>query len=168
MGRFLALLVFLGGPVLELFVATRVADAIGPGWTVLALVAFSLLGVWVMRIAGASWWGALRSAGPEGRLPDGREVADAALMFVAGLLLFLPGFVSDAVGLVLLVPPVRDGVQHLVTRWFTRRFTAVHGPGGTTIWTRSTQVVRGEVVRDDEQPPNRPPNGQPPALPPGS
>lgn len=162
--RVVLLLLLVVAPLGELWVAVQVAQAIGPGWTLLALAAASLLGLWVMRNAGASWWGALRAGHLEGRLPDGREVADAALMFLAGVLLFLPGFVSDAVGLFLLVPPVRDGVQHVVTRWFTRRFTAVTEPGGTTIWTRSTQVVRGEVVRDDSPEPP----GPPPALPPGS
>lgn len=162
--RVVLLLLLVVAPLGELWVAVQVAQAVGPGWTLLALAAASLLGLWVMRIAGASWWGALRAGQLEGRLPDGREVADAALMFLAGVLLFLPGFVSDAVGLLLLVPPVRDGVQHVVTRWFTRRFTAVTGPGGTTIWTRSTQVVRGEVVRDDA--PEPPP--VPPSLPPGT
>lgn len=164
--RVVALLLLVVAPIGELWVAVQVAQAVGPGWTLLALVGASLLGLWVMRIAGASWWAALRGGHLEGRLPDGREVADAALLFLAGVLLFLPGFVSDAVGLVLLVPPVRDGVQHVVTRWFTRRFTAVTGPGGTTIWTRSTRVVRGEVVRDDDVPPG--PSAPPPALPPGS
>ncbi len=161
--RLVLLLLLVVAPIGELWVAVQVAQAVGPGWTLLALAAATLLGIWVMRIAGASWWGALRAGRLEGRLPDGREVADAGLMFLAGLLLFLPGFVSDGVGLVLLVPPVRDGVQHVVTRWFTRRFTAVTGPGGTTIWTRSSEVIRGEVVREDVPPEG----GRPPALPPG-
>jgi len=77
------------------------------------------------------------------------------LLFLAGLLIFLPGFISDAVGLLLLAPPVRAGLQAVTAAWFVRRFTSVSGPGGVRIWTRSEssdRIVRGDVVREDEPP----------------
>ena len=74
------------------------------------------------------------------------------LLFLAGLLIFLPGFVSDGVGLVLLLPPVRALLQAATAAWFVRRFTAVSGPGGARIWTRQDRIVKGDVVREDEPP----------------
>jgi UPF0716 protein FxsA len=116
----------------------------------------------VLRRAGASWWRALRGqvtaadgTAVTGQRPDGRAAAHAALLFLAGLLIFLPGFVSDVIGLLLLLPPVRALLQAGTAAWFVRRFTAVSGPGGVRIWSRSEdplrgEVIRGDIVRDDE------------------
>ncbi len=146
--------VFVVFPAVELYVAVQVGQAIGFGWVLLLLIAGAVLGSAVMRRAGASWWSALRVEGTAGRLPDGRAAGDAAMLFLAGLLIFLPGFVSDVVGLVLLVPPVRRVLQTAAVTWFVRRFTAVTGPGGFTVWQRTTtdtRVIKGEVVREDRE-----------------
>jgi len=160
---------FVVAPAVELGVAVWVGRAIGAGWLLGWFLAAVVVGLWAMRRAGAVWWRELRRGHLEGRLPGGRAVADAALQFAGGLLLALPGLVSDVAGLLLLVPPVRDAVRLSGQAWFVRRFTAVTGPGGATVWTRRTDVVRGEVVREDEGPGGAggPPTG-PPQLPPGS
>ena len=94
--------------------------------------------------------------------PNGVRAARAALLFLAGLLLFLPGFVTDALGLLLLLPPVRALLQTATAAWFVRRFTSVDGPGGLRLWTRAPRVVRGDVVRDDKPgAPQRPPEQLP-------
>ena len=160
--------VFVALPAIEIFVIVTVAHAIGFGSTLLLLVAGAVLGIYVMRRAGASWWRALRGqvatadgTAVTGQRPDGRAAAHAALLFLAGLLIFLPGFVSDAVGLLLLLPPVRGLLQAGTAAWFVRRFSAVSGPGGVRIWTRPEpggpiqgdivrpDVIRGEIVRGD-------------------
>ncbi|HEY5185092.1 MAG TPA: FxsA family protein [Actinomycetes bacterium] len=159
--------VFIVAPAVEIYLLVQVGQAIGFGWVLLLLIAGALLGSAVMRRAGASWWSALRANGTGSQLPDGRVAADAAMLFSAGLLIFLPGFVSDAVGLVLLLPPARRLIETAAVAWFVRRFSAVTGPGGFTVWQRTTsdpQVIKGEVIRED-----RPDNGEPPrGLPPSS
>jgi UPF0716 protein FxsA len=170
--------VFVVAPAVEIFVIVSVAHVIGLGWTLLALVAGAFLGAYVMRRAGSSWWQALRGqvtaadgAVVTGQRPDGRAAAQAALLFLAGLLIFLPGFVSDAVGLLLLLPPVRGLLQAGTARWFTRRFTEVSGPGGVRVWTRPPgtapgKVVRGDVVQGDvvQRDGVRDPDPEPPQL----
>jgi len=150
----LAFVVLIVIPALEIYVFVQVAHLVGLGWAFLFVLAFSLLGLYVMRRAGSSWWRALRgAASADGATvvnrPDGTRAARAALLFLAGLLLFLPGFITDVVGLVLLLPPVRALLQTATAAWFVRRFTAVDGPGGVRIWTRPARVVRGDVVRED-------------------
>jgi UPF0716 protein FxsA len=150
----LAFFVLIVVPALEIFVFVQVAHLVGLGWALLLVLAFSLLGISVMRRAGSSWWRALRGPATAGGVtvvnrPDGTGAARAALLFLAGLLLFLPGFITDVLGLVLLLPPVRALLQTATAAWFVRRFTAVDGPGGMRIWTRRTGVVRGDVVRED-------------------
>jgi UPF0716 protein FxsA len=165
--------VFVVCPAVEIFVIVQVAHAIGFGWTLLLLVAGAVLGAFVMRVAGASWWGALRgrTQTAEGVIvsaprPDAAAAGRAALLFLAGLLIFLPGFVSDVVGLVLLVPPVRGLLAAGVAGWFTRRFSAVTGPGGVRVWTRTPPRSGGfGVVREDREGPHD--EGPPHPLPPG-
>ncbi|MFI5101319.1 MAG: FxsA family protein [Actinomycetes bacterium] len=174
----LAFFVFVVFPAVEIYVIVRMVELIGFGWTLVALVAGAALGLYVMRRAGSTWWQALRGrirtdpgaagggavvTGP----PDGAAAARAALLFLAGLLIFLPGFVSDAVGLVLLLPPVRALLQAATAAWFVRRFTSVTGPGGVPVWTRRGRVVPGQVVREDSSPGDRPPADPPSQLPPG-
>ena len=146
-------------PAVEIFVVIAVAHAIGLGLTLLLMVAGAFLGSYVMRRAGASWWRALRGqvrtadgTSVTGQRPDGRAAAQAALLFLAGLLIFLPGFVSATLGLILLLPPVRAALQAVTAAWFVRRFTAVSGPGGVRIWSRPDDrphVIRGDIVRED-------------------
>ena len=163
--------IFIVFPAIEIFVFVEVVKAIGFGWALLLIVAAAGLGAYVMRIAGAAGWRALRgqvvvdqsaSPGPgpelggtatvQGR-PDGVAAADAALLFLAGLLLFLPGYVSDVAGLLLLLPPVRALVRGATAAWFLRRFTSVEGPGGVRLWVRDgRRVVPGQVIREDGSP----------------
>ena len=171
--------VFVVFPAVEIYVIVQVEQVIGFGWTLFALVAGAAVGSYVMRLAGASWWRALRGratvdgAGSEGSggavvqgRPDGTAAARAALLFLAGLLIFLPGYISDVVGLVLLLPPVRALLQTATAAWFVRRFTSVTGPGGVRLWTRTDRIVPGQVVREDGDPGRPGPTKPPPALPP--
>jgi UPF0716 protein FxsA len=182
-----AFLIFVVAPAVEIFVFVEVARLIGLGWALLALVAGAAVGAWVMRLAGAAGWRALRGqvvvdgaqggtgsggAVVQGR-PDGPAAADAALLFLAGLLIFLPGFISDLFGLLLLLPPTRVLVRGVAAAWFVRRFTSVEGPGGVRLWVRNGRVVPGQVVREDGSPgagvpggPGGPSGGPPSQLPP--
>lgn len=118
----MALLVLLGlvvGAIVEIWVAIRVADAIGALPTVALLLLSSIAGTNVLR-RGAPWaWRRIAEASRTGeRL--GREVLDGGLIVMAGLLLLVPGLVSGVLGALLLLPPiravVRPGLAFLVLR----------------------------------------------------
>lgn len=97
-----------------------VADTLG-WWDAVALsLLISLAGVWLTKRAGLGAARRIQEAGEAGRIPS-REVADGALILLAGLLLLLPGFVTDAFGVALLLPPVRAGVRVLALRRFRRK-----------------------------------------------
>src|SRR4249920_1025053 len=100
-----ALMVLIVWSIIELFVMVQIAGAIGVLPTVLAVVAMSVAGLWLMKVEGL---GALRRAADQldrGEAPTD-EVVNGALIVVGGLLMFIPGFVTGAVGLLLLLPPV--------------------------------------------------------------
>jgi UPF0716 protein FxsA len=102
----LVVLLLLCWPIAELYVAIQVAGAIGVLLTVILLIAGWPLGMWLLRTEGGAAWRRLRAATATGR-PPGREVLDGALILVGGSLLIVPGFITDVLGLVLLLPPTR-------------------------------------------------------------
>jgi UPF0716 protein FxsA len=118
-----ALLLVILWPVAELFVAIKVAEAIGVLLTVLLIVAGWPLGVWLAKTEGRAAWRRLSAAAtrPHTPRPPGREVIDGALVLAGAILLIVPGFITDAVGLLLLLPPTRAVARAAITRNFQSR-----------------------------------------------
>ena len=148
------LLVF-GYPLLEVLTVVGVASIIGWGWTLLALLAGIPIGVAVMRQAGRSAFAVIRDAAQSGGLPSG-EAGAHALTFLAGLLIAVPGFVSDCIGLILLLPPV----SRLVRRRYGPRVAAFAASTQSHTATSfgGPDVVIGHVVHHDDagSPPSDP------------
>jgi UPF0716 protein FxsA len=111
----LALLLLILWPVAEVFVAIKVAAAIGVLLTVLLLIAGIPLGAWLTRAEGRTAWRRLRTAVAAGR-PPGREVIDGALVLIGGMLFIVPGFITDLIGLLLLVAPSRSVAGAAIAR----------------------------------------------------
>jgi UPF0716 protein FxsA len=117
----LALLaIFIVVPLAELYVILKVGDAIGALWTIALLAADSVLGSLLLRAQGRSVWRRFNEALSTGRMPH-REVMDGVLVIFGGAFLITPGFITDIVGLVLLIPPTRAIVRRLVARRLGRR-----------------------------------------------
>lgn len=111
------LLILIGVPVLEVFVFIEVGLAIGWLLAVVLLLGTSLLGVWVVRIQGRSAIERISWAVSAHR-PPARAAVDGALGFLGGVLLVVPGFVTDALGALLVLGPTRT----LTRRWLSRRY----------------------------------------------
>ncbi len=109
-------------PVAEILVAVQVAHAIGALYTLLLLVAGWPLGTWAMRTQGRAAWRRLTAAVAEGRTP-GREVVDGGAIAIGGMLVILPGFITDVVGLALLLPPSRALLRGALVSNLRSRFT---------------------------------------------
>jgi UPF0716 protein FxsA len=107
--RLAALLVFLALPLAEIVLLVKAGETIGFWPTIGLLVAAAALGFAVIRARGATMVGRLFGAMGDGRLPF-EPVLDSYAVIVAGLLLIMPGFLSDAIGLLLLIPPVRHAL----------------------------------------------------------
>lgn len=112
--------VFIAVPLVELYVILQVGDAIGAVWTILILAADSVLGSLLLRSQGRAVWQRFNEAMSAGRMPH-REVVDGVLVIFGGALLITPGFVTDIVGLIFLVPPTRALVRGLAMRRIGRR-----------------------------------------------
>jgi UPF0716 protein FxsA len=117
------IVLFIVVPLAELYVILQVGEAIGAVWTILLLAADSLLGSLLLRSQGRTVWGRFNSAVAEGRMPH-REVIDGVLVIFGGAFLITPGFLTDIVGLLLLIPPTRALIRRLVARRVGRRVAA--------------------------------------------
>jgi UPF0716 protein FxsA len=136
------LLILLAATVIELSVLVAVGHAIGTLATIGLLILSSLLGAILLRREGARTLAAFIEA-IRSRRPPHHELLDGMLIAAAGALIVLPGFVSDALGLLLLLPPIRTLVRRRVLRLASRRSPARFAPGA---------VVEGEVVDDPAHP----------------
>jgi UPF0716 protein FxsA len=147
----LLLVAFVVVPLVEIYVLIQVGQVIGPWWTILLLIADSVLGGWLVRHEGRRAWLALTTALNSGRMPA-KELADGALILIGGTLMLTPGFVTDAVAILLILPFTRPVARRLLTQVVSRRLLAgavdvrrdprPPGPGPAG----DGPVVRGEVV----------------------
>jgi UPF0716 protein FxsA len=113
-------LLFIAVPIAELFVIIQVGEAIGVWWTIALLIADSILGSWLMRHQGRVAWRRFNETVAAGRVPA-REVLDGALVIFGGALLLTPGFITDILGLILLIPPSRALVRVVFARRLAHR-----------------------------------------------
>ena len=109
----LLVVLFVLVPIVEIAVIIQVGQAIGVTETLLLMVAVSVVGAWLVKREGIGLWRRAQRQLETGVVP-GRELVDAMLIMLAGALLLTPGFVSDCLGVLLLLPPVRAGLRRLV------------------------------------------------------
>lgn len=156
-------LAFLVVPILEIYVVTQVAGGIGWLNTIALVIFVSLLGAFLVKQQGFSLLGRVQRRLASGEMP-GKEIVDGMLVAVGGALLLTPGFLTDGLGLALIVPPTRAIIRTFVTRRFQHRvqvftpppgqqFGAGFGPSSRT--RPPGDVIDGEVVEDDDDQPDQ-------------
>jgi UPF0716 protein FxsA len=143
-------LLFIVMPIAEIYVIIQVGQAIGALWTILLLIADSVIGARLLTWQGRSAWRRFQDAVAAGRMPH-NEVLDGVLIVIGGALLLTPGFITDVLGLGLLLPPTRALVRRAVVRSIRRRGAAAR----VVLYTRP---------RTPPPPPEPPPERR---LPPG-
>jgi len=124
-----------------------VGSMIGFGWALGIAIVTAVLGSYLVRRTGLSVWGRFRGKVDQGVLP-GRELSDGAAILVSGAFLISPGFITDTLGFLLLIPAVRDVIYRSITRRLSGRFNVLTGnrrirpdwPGG------SQEVLQYEIV----------------------
>ncbi len=123
---------------LLVFVSTQVG-----WWTLAALMISTVLGAYLLQREWRKAWRHLSESLKTGSLPTGRT-ADAALVLMGGFMLIMPGFITDIVGLLLLLPFTRPGVRS-VLGWWVGRAMSEHTQTPSNPASPST-VIEGEVV----------------------
>lgn len=144
MGRLLAIfLLFM--PLIEIAGFVLVGSAIGLWWTLAAVMLAALLGGILLRYQGMAVLNEIRTTMNEGRMPA-RAIADGMLIGIAALLLVIPGFFSDLVGLLLLIPPVRTLIYALLAS----RMTVVSATASTAYRPQRPGEIGTIIELDDE------------------
>lgn len=147
-------LLFIAVPLAELAVLIQVGEAIGVWWTIALLVADAILGWWLMRRQGRAAWRRFNEAMQAGRVPT-REVLDGALVIFGGALLLTPGFITDILGLILLIPPSRAVVRAVLARRIAHRMVTVATPrphGDYDVEGTAADVDPDQIERRRETP----------------
>lgn len=118
-------LAFVVVPFVELYVIIQVAHVIGALDTIALLVVVSAVGAWLVKREGLGVWRRAQRQIGRGGMP-GNELVDGVLILFAGALLLTPGFVSDVLGILLLLPPVRFALRGYARRRLVHR-VEIHG-----------------------------------------
>jgi UPF0716 protein FxsA len=145
LGRLL-FLVFLIVPMIEIAFFVLIGQAIGLWPTLAGVLITAVVGSLVLRHQGLSLVNEIRSTMSRGQLPA-RAMLDAMLVAVAGLMLLLPGYFSDLIGIVLLIPPVRN----LLYAFLKSRFVLVSTNGPGAGFSRPAPERRGTIELDDDE-----------------
>ncbi len=142
------LALFLLFPLAEIYVLIRVGSLIGAIPTISLCVFTAVLGAMLMRSQGLSTMRRLQASLARGEMPA-EELLEGAVVLVGGALLLTPGFITDTIGFLALIPPVRRAA----VRWFLARGGVVvrRGPGGGPPGEgRGPRVIEGEFRREDD------------------
>ncbi|MGI9602916.1 MAG: FxsA family protein [Acidimicrobiales bacterium] len=146
-------LAFVVLPVLEVYVIVQVAGGIGWPEAIALVILVSVVGAFLVRLQGFAIWGRFQAQLAAGRMPS-NELVDGGLVLVAATLMLTPGFITDAVGLFLLVPFTRALVRRPVLsriRFRAENYQAYRVWNGAAAWRNdgSGPVVDTDGYRTD-------------------
>ena len=127
-------LLFIVIPLVELYVIIAVGEEIGAFWTVILVLLTAVVGINLLRIQGMSTLMRAQRNMAQGGIPA-MEMMEALAIAVAGVLLITPGFITDSIGFLLLIPATRQGI----IRYIMTRSTVHTGFGGQSGQWQSEQ-----------------------------
>lgn len=147
----LVLLIFVAAPLVELYFLIEVGSQIGAISTIALTVFTAVLGGLMVRLQGISVLLRVREMTERGELPA-IEMLEGAVLMLAGLMLLLPGFITDGLGFLLLITPVR---RALILGWLRRQgvmrpaWREGEAPGEGDAPTERRRIIDGEYRRED-------------------
>lgn len=156
------LLLLFVAMIVEITVLVLVGSAIGVLPTVALLVVASLVGLALLRREGTRTMASFSAAMRERRVPY-REVTDGMMIALAGVLILVPGFVSDVLAIALLIPPTRAVVRRVLEGFAARR-VGMGGPLRAARAARQVVVVDADFETHDDGAPRRAPTVLPPSA----
>lgn len=139
---------FLVVPIIEIYLLIQVGAVIGALPTILLVVATAVIGAYLLRQQGLSTLSRFQQNMATGVLPA-REMLEGVLLLIGGALLMTPGFFTDAIGFMCLIPMTR---QLFVAQLIKRSVGKVGGMTGTSgVSSGDDDIIEGEFSRKPEQ-----------------
>jgi UPF0716 protein FxsA len=142
--------IFIVVPIAELYVIFKVGEAIGVPLTILLLAADSLIGSLLLKSQGRAVWRRFSETMAAGRMPH-REVLDGVMVIFGGAFLITPGFITDVIGLFLLLPPTRAVARRILIRALGGRVWIGIAGAATRRRGRSDYDVEGTATPVDDE-----------------
>lgn len=136
------LLLFIGLPMVEIYVLIQVGHQIGALWTIVLLIAVAALGSALLRLQGLATLANVRAALARGELPT-EAILEGLVLLVAGVLMVTPGFVTDIAGLLCLLPPLRRAIARALGAGLMMRVQRAPGSNGGA-GAPSQEVLEGD------------------------
>ena len=137
------LLALLSIPLLEIYLLISVGRSIGAGATVLVVIFTAVLGAWLLRQQGVNTLARVRRASEQGQVPA-VELVEGLILLVCGALLLTPGFFTDALGFIVLVPGIRQRIAaSLLSGFISRSELKVNSHDDPS------SVIEGSFKRED-------------------
>ena len=155
----LLVILFVAVPIIEISLLLRVGAAIGVFNTIGFVIFTAVLGAYLVRQQGFATLNKVQQETNAGRVPA-MPMAEGLALFFAGAVLLTPGFMTDAIGFALLVPPLRQGfIRWVANSFFKGRVHTQFGastspinPGSTKPDTSRGGVIEGEVISSTNKP----------------
>ena len=136
------LLLFIGLPMVEIYVLIQVGHQIGALWTIALLIAVAAFGSALLRLQGLATLANVRAAMARGELPT-EAILEGLVLLVAGVLMVTPGFVTDIAGLLCLLPPLRRAIARALGAGLMMRVQRAPGSNGGA-GAPSQEVLEGD------------------------
>ncbi len=141
------LALFIAIPLIEIFLFIEIGTVIGAPQTILLIVITAVIGIALLRKQGLSTMQKIQTQMQRGELPA-IGMLEGIMLFIAGAFLLTPGFFTDTIGFLLLIPPLRKALA----LWFLERSgTIVKMHPGDTASHHSGKFIEGECDRHDDK-----------------
>ena len=138
---------FITIPIIEIYLLIQVGEQIGALPTVALVVLTAVLGVWLLRWQGLATLAQVQQSMAQGQLPA-IPLIEGMFLLVAGALLLTPGFFTDAVGFILLIPPFRQAIARAMLRQGWWEMSSQFRQSGT--YQEQSHTIEGEFTRPDD------------------
>lgn len=137
---------FLTIPVIEIYFLIQVGSVIGAGYTILLVFITAILGAHLLRKQGLSTFARAQNSLNKNEVPA-MEMLEGLILLVTGALLLTPGFFTDIIGFLCLIPMVRQ----LLIKKLISQFTVIQASGSHTHTRTESKTIEGEFWKDDEK-----------------
>ena len=143
-------LLFIVMPIAELWVIVASAQQIGVPETIVILILVSILGAWLCKRAGLGVLRRIQTTLDRGQMPTA-ELTDGFLVLLAGALMLTPGFITDLIAILLLLPPTRAVARRILLRRIRARIEEYGAASGLSFMrSRRSRGPYGDVIDVDD------------------
>ena len=142
---FIALIVV---PILEIYLLFQVGGIIGAGWTILIVIGTAIIGASLLRQQGLATWTRLNQSMAQGQLPP-TILVEGILLLISGAFLLTPGFFTDAIGFIFLVPLARKVVASYLLKQGLFMATSVNARRTRYTSSSNSHSVENNVIEGE-------------------